>query len=550
MEDNTITEDSECVAEIEQRVPRNSLIQVWKRSLTTSGVGFYELKIDPNYPSKITGCNEQGDREQLLRYTTQSAVFKKNRAEISPNISYYSADEYPQRDFALSCGIRTSFCFPWYNTFGCLGLPEGVVEFVSSLDQDLETITCYCRSLESQAFAIPEIDHLLERVFQTFKVPVAQYWIYSDLSETFRVVHQFSSREFENLASWWEFKDVCLHMPLKKYEGLVGTRYFSHESCFFRDITELSIDDYPFKHYAQKCGSIASFTIRLHSPYPPSKAYVLEFLFPSQGNDSYHPQTLLNSLLVEMKEHLPNFMLTSGEQLVHVSSVKVINISTLENPKSFDIGQPDSSLPRHEGLLYTHTMKLFKDGTEQSSNLTSYEEAATGETSKRTPSEVPEIVHFSRSTFKRLCRDYGIKRWQNRKRRMDGDVSSKLTTKLKNEEPSIRNFSYSGTTPVQDTIVARTGQELNEMTVKVTYNGINIRFKLPGSSGMAELENNVIERLHLERKSFSIKYQDDEEDWVLIACDRDVWECMQLARSLKKSTIKLLLDLPIHHHAP
>lgn len=165
MEDNTITEDSECVAEIEQRVPRNSLIQVWKRSLTTSGVGFYELKIDPNYPTKITSCNEQGDREQLLRYTTQSAscriplydekpkgvisrVFKKNRAEISPNISYYSADEYPQRDFALSCGIRTSFCFPWYNTFGCLGLPEGVVEFVSSLDQDLETITCYCRSLE------------------------------------------------------------------------------------------------------------------------------------------------------------------------------------------------------------------------------------------------------------------------------------------------------------------------------------------------------------------------------------------------------------------
>lgn len=87
------------------------------------------------------------------------------------------------------------------------------------------------------------------------------------------------------------------------------------------------------------------------------------------------------------------------------------------------------------------------------------------------------------------------------------------------------------------------------MIVKETYNGVTIRFELSDLSRVAELQDNVTDRLQLERSSFSIKYQDDEGDWILFACDKDVRECMELSRSLNKTTIKMLLDLPINYGA-
>ncbi|KAK1403058.1 hypothetical protein POM88_002663 [Heracleum sosnowskyi] len=99
--------------------------------------------------------------------------------------------------------------------------------------------------------------------------------------------------------------------------------------------------------------------------------------------------------------------------------------------------------------------------------------------------------HVSRSTFKRICRSHGIRRWQCGKSRMGIRGSSKLR---------------------------KTSQDMDKINVKATYNGVAIRFDLLNSSGMAELEDNVIERLKLERDAFSIKYEDEEGDWVLIAC--------------------------------
>lgn len=153
-------------------------------------------------------------------------------------------------------------------------------------------------------------------------------------------------------------------------------------------------------------------------------------------------------------------------------------------------------------------------------------------------------VLVSRSTFKRICRGLGIERWQHGKRRMDDNISSGLGRKLHDDRSSRKNFSCSGIPPVPDTI-AHTSQNSTKMTIKATYNGVTIRFELPVSSGISELEDNVIERLHLERKSFSIKYQDDEGDWVLIACDKDLQECMKISGSSNKTTIKMLLDPPI-----
>lgn len=158
-----------------------------------------------------------------------------------------------------------------------------------------------------------------------------------------------------------------------------------------------------------------------------------------------------------------------------------------------------------------------------------------------------KIFGASRTAFKSMCRDVGIERWKygKRNKRNMGRNPSKPRRRLNDEEPGRRNFS-AGMPPVQDTpVVADTSHESNKMTVKATYNGVSIRFNLPDLSGISYLKDNVIKRLPLERNSFSIKYQDDEGEWVLIACDEDVRECMEFSRSLNKTTIKMLLDPPV-----
>ncbi|WOH16345.1 hypothetical protein DCAR_0935896 [Daucus carota subsp. sativus] len=136
---------------------------------------------------------------------------------------------------------------------------------------------------------------------------------------------------------------------------------------------------------------------------------------------------------------------------------------------------------------------------------------------------------LSQSIVKRRCRDVDIECWESGKsQKIDGKSEAK-------------EFSLATSSLPNRRVVTDISHDINMMTVKVTYNARTIRFELPSSSGLDELENSVIKRLHLDRKSFSIKYQDDEDDWIDITCDEDVQECMKVSRSLKKPTIKMKL---------
>lgn len=126
-----------------------------------------------------------------------------------------------------------------------------------------------------------------------------------------------------------------------------------------------------------------------------------------------------------------------------------------------------------------------------------------------------------------------------------GIQSSYKLGRVNEKEPSRIDYVNPGMPPLQDIAVAQTSQDVENINVKAIYNGVAIRFELLNSSGMAELEDNVIERLKLERDAFSIKYKDEEGDWVLIACDKDVQKCIEITRSLGKTIIKMLVDLPI-----
>ncbi|KAL7111147.1 hypothetical protein ACP275_05G069600 [Erythranthe tilingii] len=83
--------------------------------------------------------------------------------------------------------------------------------------------------------------------------------------------------------------------------------------------------------------------------------------------------------------------------------------------------------------------------------------------------------------------------------------------------------------------------EVKTITIKATYREDIIRFRLPTDSGIVKLNDEVAKRLKLEMGTFDIKYLDDDHEWVLIACDADLQECMDVSRSSGASNIIRLL---------
>ncbi|KAL4651320.1 hypothetical protein ACB092_01G151700 [Castanea dentata] len=84
--------------------------------------------------------------------------------------------------------------------------------------------------------------------------------------------------------------------------------------------------------------------------------------------------------------------------------------------------------------------------------------------------------------------------------------------------------------------------EMKSVIIKATYGEDIIRFRISLNSGMLELKEEVAKRLKLEVGTFEIKYLDDDHEWILIACDADLQECMDISRSAGSNMIRLLVQ--------
>mgnify|MGYP004709966395 CR=1 FL=1 len=83
--------------------------------------------------------------------------------------------------------------------------------------------------------------------------------------------------------------------------------------------------------------------------------------------------------------------------------------------------------------------------------------------------------------------------------------------------------------------------ELKTITIKATYREDIIRFRLPLDSGIDRLKEEIAKRLKLELGTFEIKYLDDDNEWVLIACDADLQECADVSISAASNLIRLVV---------
>ncbi|XP_072962632.1 protein NLP3-like isoform X1 [Typha angustifolia] len=84
-------------------------------------------------------------------------------------------------------------------------------------------------------------------------------------------------------------------------------------------------------------------------------------------------------------------------------------------------------------------------------------------------------------------------------------------------------------------------QELRTVTVKASYKEDIIRFRLPSTSGITALNDEVAKRLKLEFGTFDLKYLDDDHEWVMLSCDEDVEECIHVSRLCGAHVIRLAI---------
>ncbi|CAL4971537.1 unnamed protein product [Urochloa decumbens] len=76
------------------------------------------------------------------------------------------------------------------------------------------------------------------------------------------------------------------------------------------------------------------------------------------------------------------------------------------------------------------------------------------------------------------------------------------------------------------------GGDASVVTVKASYRGDIIRFRVPCSAGVATVKGEVAKRLALEAGEFDVKYLDDDNEWVLLSCDADFQECLEVVPAL------------------
>ncbi|XP_010930267.1 protein NLP2 [Elaeis guineensis] len=83
------------------------------------------------------------------------------------------------------------------------------------------------------------------------------------------------------------------------------------------------------------------------------------------------------------------------------------------------------------------------------------------------------------------------------------------------------------------------------ITVKATYKDDTVRFKFLPSMGCHHLFEEVGKRFKLLVGTFQLKYMDDEEEWVILAGDSDLQECLDVLEDVGSRSVKLQVrDVP------
>lgn len=81
------------------------------------------------------------------------------------------------------------------------------------------------------------------------------------------------------------------------------------------------------------------------------------------------------------------------------------------------------------------------------------------------------------------------------------------------------------------------------VVIKAKYEDDTIRVQLCRSAGLEKLLNEVGMRLKLSVGSFKLKYVDEDNDEILLACDDDLQQCLKSPVAVDKPYIQVFVKL-------
>lgn len=83
--------------------------------------------------------------------------------------------------------------------------------------------------------------------------------------------------------------------------------------------------------------------------------------------------------------------------------------------------------------------------------------------------------------------------------------------------------------------------------VKAIFGKEKIRFSLQSHWGFGDVRHEVMRRFNVEDVGkIDLKYLDDDDEWVLLTCDADLEECIDIHKFSKRRTIKVSLHHTYH----
>ncbi|CAN8312730.1 unnamed protein product [Cochlearia groenlandica] len=132
-----------------------------------------------------------------------------------------------------------------------------------------------------------------------------------------------------------------------------------------------------------------------------------------------------------------------------------------------------------------------------------------------------------------------------------GCVLEKANSKTELQSPSLDATLLSRSslenTP-QGTHLLSSSQDDDFLRIKVSYGDEKIRFRIQNSRRLKDLLWEIGKRFSIEDMSrYDLKYLDEDNEWVLLTCDEDVEECVDVCRTTPSHTIKLMLLVSSHH---
>ncbi|GFS38077.1 hypothetical protein Acr_00g0055490 [Actinidia rufa] len=391
-------------------------------------------------------------------------------------------------------------------------------------------------------YAFLEIRWVLDRVRGIYKLPLALTWVPCGACKALLLVEDGGMlKDCDGLITdLHKFTSGRLGHHLRNGIGAVGRVLSSPNLLYCSDVTQLSMVEYPLAHFARE-------NLYAHHQQRRRSAQLIE---QDIGNNE-------RSKILETMKEIKNFTLASGEVLGKELSVEVIEF---QNGQKYHVQTLNvtGSLPSLEPLQNGGEIVQVDSSNHQSSDVEQCEidgnhpqELGTKKTSGREHKNIgviidipyEDILHYSKlsrcdaarylqvsiSTFKRVCRKYGISRWPPRNvdkvhpprpSHVDHQEVTQLNSNLTSNQASA---SIAHTQP-HDTVM----QNANTVNVKAKYvKGLTVLFPLSLSSTLEELYECIETRLHLSRATYHACYIDGDNDKITITCDQDLqfWLC-------------------------